>query len=176
MCSNLMNKFRFGGANKEGVYFDEENRRHLLNIRSVYGEAAGNMADQGRKQEAINLLEKAEKGMSPANFPYAMPSRINSHNQTALLYLEAAYKAGHTALAQKVSAAVRKDLQDQKAYYDYLKADKEEFYFSLQREAEVNDYMIQVFETIEKTYNGAAQGPIIERPGAAAADTTQQPR
>lgn len=176
MYNNLMNKFRFGGAGKEGVYFDEENRRHLLNIRSVYGEAAGNMADQGRKQEAINLLEKAEAGMSPENFPYAMPSRINSHNQTALLYLEAAYKAGHSALAQRVSDAVRKDLQDQKAYYDYLKNNKEEFYYSLSREAEVNEYMIQVFETIEKTYKGAAQGPIIERPAGAAADSTQQPR
>ena len=177
MYNNLMTHYRFGGANKPGVYFDEENRRHLLSIRSVFGEAAGNLGDQGRKQEAVNLLEKAEKGISTENLPYAMPGRINSHNQTALLYLEAAYKAGHTTLAQKVSSAIRKDLQDQKAYYDYLKNEKEDFYQSLAREAEVNDFLIQVYDTFEKTYNTAGQKPIIERPGqAAAADSTAQPR
>ena len=103
-----------------------------------------------------------------------MPSRTNSHNETALLYLEAAYKAGHTTLAQKVSAAIRKDLTDQKAYYDYLKNEKEEFYQSLSREAEVNEYMIQIFETIEKNYKSAAQGPIIERPATAADSTVPQ--
>ena len=34
MYKNLMNKFEFGGADKKGVYFDEENRRHLLNLRA----------------------------------------------------------------------------------------------------------------------------------------------
>jgi hypothetical protein len=177
MYNNLMNKFRFGGANKEGVYFDEENRRHLLSIRSVFGEAAGNLGDQGRKQEAVNLLERAEKGISTENMPYAMPGRMNSHNQTALLYLEAAYKAGHTALAQKVSSAIRKDLQDQKAYYDYLKNEEEDFYQSMAREAEINDFLIQVYDTIEKNYNKAVQAPVMEKPGqAAAADSTAQPR
>jgi hypothetical protein len=50
MYKNLMNKFHFGGANIGGVYFDEENRRHLLSIRAAYGEAAGNLADQNRKR------------------------------------------------------------------------------------------------------------------------------
>ncbi len=89
MYKNLMEKFAFGGADKKGVYFDEENRRHLLNIRSVYAEAAGNMADEGKKEEAQKLLEKVENGIDPTNLPYAMVSRFNSHNQTGLLYLEA---------------------------------------------------------------------------------------
>ncbi len=62
---------------KKGVYFDEENRRHLLNIRSVYAEAAGNMADKGKKEEAQKLLDKVEAGIDPGNLPYAMVSRFN---------------------------------------------------------------------------------------------------
>ena len=81
---NLMEKFGFGGADKKGVYFDEENRRHLLNIRAIYAEAAGNMADNGKKEEAVKLLDKVEAGIDPENLPYAMVSRFNSHNQTGL--------------------------------------------------------------------------------------------
>ena len=32
----LKNKFAFGNANVKGVYFDEENRRHLIGIRQAY--------------------------------------------------------------------------------------------------------------------------------------------
>lgn len=170
---NLMTKFEFGGAALRGTYFDEENRRQLLSIRSIYGEAAGNLADAGRKQEATQLLSKVEQGISPANMPYAMVSRRNSHNQTALIYLEAAYKAGNTALAERVGTAVRKDLADQKKYYDYLKTEKEDFYQSVAQEDEINNYMMQIQDAIEKHYRAASQPPIIERP-AAAADSTKR--
>ena len=128
MYNNLMERFAFGGANKKGVYFDEENRRHLLNIRSVYAEAAGNMADNGKKDKAQKLLDKVEAGIDPDNLPYAMVSRFSSHNQTGLLYLEACYKAGKTDLAEKVRLIMRKDLEQQKKYYDYLKNNRPELY------------------------------------------------
>jgi MFS family permease len=168
MFQNLMNKFKTGGANIFGVYFDEENRRHLLSIRSVYGEAAGNLADEGRKADGIKVLEKAEAMISPANLPYAMVSRYNSHNQTALLYLEAAYKAGNMQLADKLKGAIRKDLTDQKRYYEYLKNEKEDFYISLAREADINNYMIQLLESIEKNYMQTLMPPVQENPRRAA--------
>ena len=97
-------------------------------------------------------------------------SRVNSHNQTALLYLEAAYKAGHTKLADKVKAALRKDLNEQKKYYDYLRAEKEEFFNSISRDADINDYMIKILDTIEGQYGGQTS-PIPENP-ATRSDTT----
>ena len=51
------------------MYFDEENRRHILNLRALYGEAAGNLADAGRKEDALRLLDKVEKGIDPKNLP-----------------------------------------------------------------------------------------------------------
>ena len=170
MFNNLMNKFTSGNANKPGVYFDEENRRHLLSVRSVFAEAAGNLADKQRSPEAIKLLDKSESLLSTQNFPYAMTSRYNSHNQTAMLYLEAAYKAGYKPLAQKLKTAINKDLSDQKAYYDYLKTEKEDFYLSMAREADINDFMIQLLETIEKNYN-TSKVPVQENPKRAADST-----
>ena len=174
MYNTMMNKFHFGNAGIEGVYFDEENRRHLLTLRATYAEAAGNLADQGRKQEANNLLNKAEQGISPQNLPYAMTSRYNSHNQTAMIYLEAAYKAGNQQLAQKLSSAIQKDLTDQKKYYDYLRNNKEELYETLTTEAQINEIMMEVFGEVQKKY--AQRPPVVEMPEVMdnAADTTRQ--
>jgi hypothetical protein len=169
MYKALMTKFRTGGANKPGVYFDEENRRHLLSIRATYAESAGNLADMNRKPEALKLLEKSEQMIETANLPYAMAGRYNSHNQTALVYLEAAYKAGNTALAEKLKTAVSKDLQDQKGYYDYLRTEREDLFTSMQQEALINDRMMMVFETLVKHYE--QQTPVIEMPKGGATNT-----
>jgi hypothetical protein len=158
MYNNLMNKFAFGGADKKGTYFDEENRRHLLNIRALYGEAAGNMADLGDTARAKKLIDKCEAGLLTENFPYALVSRYNSHNQTALLYLEGCYKAGKMDIAEKVRLATRKDLEQQKKYYDYIKSNRPEFYGGFERsEAPINERMLIVLDAIEKKYAPQAQ-------------------
>jgi hypothetical protein len=137
----------------------------------VFGELAGNMADAGRKGEAVQVLNKSEGLINTENLPYAMASRYNSHNQTGLIYLEAAYKSGHKQLSDKLKAAIRKDLLSQKAYYDYLKAEKEAYFNTLIREAEINEFMIQVLDALEKQYETTAiQVP--ENP--AGADSTQR--
>jgi uncharacterized membrane protein len=162
--SLLRTQFRFGNAGTRGVYFDEENRRHLLTIRQTYALAASSLADAGRKQEAVNLLETAEKGIDTTNLPYAMVSRFQSHNQAGMLYLEAAYKAGHTALAGRVKAAMRKDLTEQLAYFNYLKANHPNLYGGfVNEEQEVQQYL-RYLDVAEKTYSG--QNPLVnEQPG-----------
>ena len=57
--------------------------------------------------------------------PYGLVSRQNQHNQTSMMLLEAAYRAGDDAMADKISKAVRKDLQDQIDYYNSLEENKE---------------------------------------------------
>lgn len=89
----LTQRYRLAGADQAGVYYDEENRRHLLHIRSIYAETAGNLADAGKMEEAGKLLDRIDQGMKESNMPYAMSSRDNQHNQTGLLILEAAYKS-----------------------------------------------------------------------------------
>jgi len=164
MFNNLMTKYEFGGADKKGVYFDEENRRHILNLRSLYAEAAGNMADLGRKEDAQKLIDKVEKGIDPANLPYAMASRYNGHNQTGLVYLEACYKAGRTELAEKVRAAIQKDLEQQKAYYISMNGGTkptitqngvsvdDPMFKSLTTEYQINELMLEVLNQVEAKY------------------------
>jgi Protein of unknown function (DUF2723) len=170
MLNNLLTKFEFGGADKKGVYFDEENRRHILNLRALYGEAAGNLADKGRKEEAVKLLDKVEAGINPENLPYAMTSRYNGHNQTGLLYLEACYKAGKKELAEKVKAEIKKDLEQQRDYYQYIATSKPEYSGGFERtEVIINNALIATLNAIEskyaqpaKTSNSPEGGTIID--------------
>jgi hypothetical protein len=116
----LMNKFGFGNADKKGVYFDEENRRHLLSIRQSFAQAASAIANSGRKDEAKKLLERVDKGMDPVNMPYGLVSRSNQHDMVSAQLAEAAFRAGDNAMAGKIVSEVRKDIQDQISYYAYL--------------------------------------------------------
>ncbi|MEQ1676967.1 MAG: DUF2723 domain-containing protein [Chitinophagaceae bacterium] len=153
MLNTLLTKFEFGGANKKDVYFDEENRRHMLNLRALFGEAAGNLADAGRLDDAKKLIDKAEAGINPENLPYGMTSRYNSHNQTGLIYLEACYKSGKTELAEKVRLAIRKDLEQQQKYYNYIRDSRQEYFGGFERsEAPINEAMLMVLDAVEKKY------------------------
>jgi hypothetical protein len=162
MANNMLNKFVF--ESQRGVYFDEENRRHALNLRSTYGEIAGNMADAGNKAEALKLLEKAEKLVNKDDLPYAMTSRDNGHNIQNMSYLEACYKAGNTKLAKEISAALRKDMQQQKAYFDYLRTEKEEMFGLFDGrngEAAQNEYFLQLLDALEQKYGAAPSAPVV---------------
>jgi hypothetical protein len=116
----LMNEFRFGNADKPGVYFDEENRRHLNNIRQTFADVAAEIATKGKKDSAKALLQKVDNGMLQENMPYGLVSRYNLHNQASLMLLEAAYRAGDDSLAAKIGSAVKKDLDEQMAYYEAI--------------------------------------------------------
>jgi len=120
MLDKLMNKFGFGNADLKGVYYDEENRRHLINIRQAYAELAANLAGKGRKEEARAVLEKADKMILQENFAYGMVSRYNQHNRSSLIFLDACYRAEDKALAAKVENSVKTDLQQQIKYYNSL--------------------------------------------------------
>jgi hypothetical protein len=152
LARNLLEKYAFGGAENPGVYYDEENRRHLLNIREIYAEAAGNLADEGKRELAQKIIDKVEKGINPSNLPYAMPSRFGNHDQSGLLYLEACYKSGKTDLAEKVRKALVKDLKEQQDYYTYMQTEKPEAFGMLQIESLVAGAQMQVVDAIVQRY------------------------
>lgn len=143
----MMKKFVFGNADKPGVYFDEENRRHLNSIRLAYAQAATSLVDADRNEEAKKLLNKADKMMLQENFPYGMVSRNQQHNQISLQFLFAAMKAGDTQLADKVKASVKKDMEQQQSYYQSLSDNRRD---NLSFEEERNDNLLNALAGIEQ--------------------------
>ncbi len=117
----VMNKFKYGSADKKNVYYDEENRRHLLNIRNVHTILAMSLVAEGRKEEAKKVLQRCDKMMSAKNMPYGMASRYgNDHNEKSYYFGMAAFQAGDMELGKRVLEQVRKDLQQQIAFYESL--------------------------------------------------------
>jgi len=146
----MTNKFAFGNADIKGVYYDEENRRHLLSIRASYGELAAYLASKNRKEEARKILDKADKSIDASNFDYGMVSRGNMHNRTSLLFLEACYRSDAKELAAKVSASVKKDLQQQIKYYNTLEGRKAD---GMNEERRMAENYLKGLEEMEKNYN-----------------------
>ena len=153
MKDKLMNKFAFGNANKPGVYYDEENRRHLISIRGAYAQAASSFVDAGRLKEASQLLHKADTMMLQENFGYGMVSRGQMHNQVSLQFVYAAYKSGDLALADKVGKILKKDMEQQAAYYESLSENKR---YALSPEEERNGNLLQALLGLEQQFKTPA--------------------
>lgn len=156
MKDKALNVFAAGNADIKGVYFDEENRRHLNSIRSAYADLAIDLANTGRKEEARKVLEKVDKMMDEENFSYGMVSRGNMHNRNSLMLLEACYMADAKKLIEKISQAVSKDLKQQIQYYDSLGGMKAELMADEKRMAEG---YLDGLERMKTVYNPAIQIP-----------------
>lgn len=120
MIDKLMNKFASGNANVPNVYFDEENRRHLNNIRQAYADLANYLGSNNRKEEGRQVLGKMDKLMLQSNMPYGMTSRYSMQDRTSLMCLEAAYRNEDKAMVDKIAASVKSDLTQQMEYYAAL--------------------------------------------------------
>jgi hypothetical protein len=117
----IMEKFAYGGAGKPGVYYDEENRRHLNSIKYAHAQVALSLAAAGNKDSARKLLEHFDQNVLESNFPYGMTSNQNNlHDYFSFRFLEACYVSGDMTLAKKVAASVKKDLEQQMRYYKSL--------------------------------------------------------
>ena len=118
---NMMTKFLYGNAITPGVYYDEENRRHLNTIRAAHAQLALSLVDAGKKDSARNILEHFDQNVYEPNFPYGMTSnRGNQHDRISMSFLLACYESGDLTLAKKVAASVKKDLNQQMRYYASL--------------------------------------------------------
>jgi hypothetical protein len=123
MMHVLMTKFRNGNADNKGVYYDETNRAHLTTvqgIRQAFADLAQDLNAKGRKEDAKKVLMKCDSLVPGQNISYGMESRNETHNYTSYLLMEAAYEAGATELAAKISGQLKKDMNEQVDYYTSL--------------------------------------------------------
>ena len=117
----ILDKFAYGGADKEGVYYDEENRRHLNSIKFAHAQIAQSLAAAGKKDSARTILEYYDQHVRQSNFPYGMTSNQNNlHDYFSFRFLDACYAAEDFTLAKKVDASLKKDLEQQMRYYKSL--------------------------------------------------------
>lgn len=147
----VMNKFKFGNADLPGVYFDEENRRHLVSIRVAAAQLALELANEGKKEEARKVLQKVDKGMLQENMPYGMVSTNNMHNRASFNMLQAALLAEDKELFKKIATSLKKDFTQQINYVNKLGTDKVGAYVS--NDAAVSQQMLEGITQMEQMLN-----------------------
>jgi tetratricopeptide (TPR) repeat protein len=72
MYENMMNKFKWGNAEKPGVYLDENNRRMFSNFRRLFGNLGKELLSTGDTLKAVEVarrgLEIVPAGKLPNDF------------------------------------------------------------------------------------------------------------
>lgn len=140
MYDVVMKKFAYGHANLGGVYFDEENRRHINSIRQAHALLGLNLANLDKKDSAKKVLHRYDDNVLESNVPYGMTSnRGNFHNRVSMSFLLAAYEAGDMTLAGKVNTSMKKDLEQQMRYYRTLGDDMSNEQLAMQAAAMLNN-------------------------------------
>ncbi len=70
MYENVMTKFKFGNMNLESVYLDENNMRMTTNFRINFSRLAEELLNQGKRDSAVNVLDKCVFEMPDKTVPY----------------------------------------------------------------------------------------------------------
>ncbi|HJD76257.1 MAG TPA: DUF2723 domain-containing protein [Bacteroides reticulotermitis] len=105
MYDNLMNKFKFGGIDKPGIYIDENVMRMCYTHRRIFTQLVGQLIREGKKDKALAALDYAEKMIPSTNVPYDW---ANGSFQMA----EAYYQLGKKEKAdQIIDALANKSLE-----------------------------------------------------------------
>lgn len=101
MYDNVMNKFRFGGADNPKVYMDETARNILLGMRSnVFGTLASALLDMGDKDRAQKVLRRSLEQIRAEVVPY---------DYYSLSYMRTLYRAEMKAEADVIAKTVVED-------------------------------------------------------------------
>ena len=99
MYDNLMNKFKFGGIDKPGIYIDENAMRMCYSHRRIFSQLIGQLLTEGKNDKARAALEYAEKMIPAVNVPY-------DWQNGALQLSEAWYKLGESEKGDHIIQAL----------------------------------------------------------------------
>lgn len=93
----FMNTFRWGGAERNDVYFDEPNRHELVSYRMDGSFLANQLVVEGKKDKAIQVLDKVMTNITEHSYSY---------DYTGYFIASSYYRAGDikkaTALTDKI--------------------------------------------------------------------------
>ena len=135
MYDNLMNKFKFGGIDKEGIYIDENAMRMCYSHRRIFSQLIGQLIREGKTDKAKAALEYAEKMIPAYNVPY-------DWQNGAMQMAEAYYQLGEKEKGDNIMKALADKAVEYLTWY--LSLDDQRFAMSSH---EVVDYQLPILST-----------------------------
>ncbi|RZT97489.1 uncharacterized protein DUF2723 [Ancylomarina subtilis] len=140
LYQNMMNKFKWGNINQEGIYADENIKRMCLNLRNNFLSLSNVLIAENKKDKALEVLDKSRE---------ILPNELSPYDYIALLMAENYLKLGKEQIAMEMMAKIRKRLNQEITYYESLKPTSlSEFVRSARR----NHALIQEMNRIIKVY------------------------
>ena len=137
--NNVMNKFKFGGVDKPGIYLDETVMRMCYTHRRLLSLLAMNLVQEGKDKQAKAVLAKAEKALPSYNIPHDY--------QSGSLDLAKAYAlTGQTKKAQEIIENLWKKSAEYMLWYCSLSADR---FAMSQQECLVHMYILNQILNLE---------------------------
>lgn len=137
--NNVMNRFKFGGLDKPGLYIDETVMRMCYTHRKLMSELALHLIMEGKIQKAVKVLAYADKVLPAYNIPV-------NYMSGGLDYAQAYALVGNKAKAEQMLNAVVKNAKQYAEWY--LSLERSRFLMSQQ------DCMLQLY-VLNKAYETA---------------------
>ncbi len=103
MYDNMMNKFKYGNMNKEGIYVDETVSRICRTHRMMFAQLAEALIAEHQPQKAIAVLDYAEE---------MLPGYNISYDHTSATMAGYYYQLGEIAKADRLMDAVAENAAD----------------------------------------------------------------
>lgn len=107
----INHKMSFTSPKTKGVYYDEENRRHLISMRLMFVELASAYLQEGKKVEALATIKKSLVDIPENALPFASSDRSMYQTYIGINMMNIAMACGDTTLANEIQDKVRNELQ-----------------------------------------------------------------
>ena len=99
----FMNKFIWGGAERNDVYFDEPNRHEFVTYRMDGSFLANQLTTEGKKDKAIQVLDKVMAGITEHSYSY---------DYTGYFMAAAYFRAGAFSKADDLTKKIMRNAED----------------------------------------------------------------
>ena len=152
MYENLMTKFEYGNMDDPSVYMDENNRRMCMNLRNNFARLAEALFREGKKDKAIEVLDRCIATMPNENIPY---------NFFILPAVESYYKMGEYDKANEIVKILLTMYTQESDYYFAL--DNERFKQIKNEAQQAVSVLYRLSQLTNEIYPQDVVGPMVKQ-------------
>jgi len=152
MYENLMTKFEYGNMDDPSVYMDENNRRMCMNLRNNFARLAEALFREGKKDKAIEVLDRCIATMPNENIPY---------NFFILPAVESYYKMGEYDKANEIVKILLTMYTQESDYYFAL--DNERFKQIKNEAQQAVSVLYRLNQLTNEVYPQDVVGPMVKQ-------------
>ncbi|MDR2036840.1 MAG: DUF2723 domain-containing protein [Bacteroidales bacterium] len=142
LYDRLMNTFRWGRFNEPDVWIDYQNIRtmNVIRARHLYNRLATQLIQEGKRERAVKVIDRALELFPPSKLPY---------DYFSLIQAEILFQASETEKASGLLMDYADDCLDELNYYYSL---SKKYFDSVKRKSERTELLLNEIARLAKAY------------------------